>query len=141
MNYAEARQLDDKSGWHFTVKNDNRVWAYHCCREPGSPATGQDVALYGYELGEPTTGKPHAPHPTKEEAEACFNKWRRNPDHVSLDSSFRDWTGCTICDAPTKKAARVKDIGGSTHVALCDEHLTIELAISTIRDITSATYS
>src|SRR3954470_8293171 len=93
MNYAEARQLSDGSGWHFTVMNDSRIWTAPCCRSPGPPATEEDMEKYGYKLGEPTIGKAHDPHPTQQEAEDCFKQWRlRQP--VSLDAKFGNWAGC-----------------------------------------------
>ena len=135
MNYAQARKLEDGSGWRFTVRNDDDIWTHECCRDPGPPAT--EESMYGYLPGELTLGEPHAPHATKEEAEDCYNRWRRNPDHIRLDGGFGGWTGCEICDAPTKKAAVIR----SKYVALCEEHLTIEIALSTIKDITSVIYS
>lgn len=126
MNYAEARRLEDGTGWHFTVRNDDRIWPHACCRTDGPPATEEDVEKYGYQLGEPTLGPPHAPHASKEEAEQCFHEWRLRQAAEWKESTWSNWQGCEICDAPTKKAARFRDLGGSTYVSLCDEHRTME---------------
>jgi hypothetical protein len=70
----------------------------------------------------------HEPHPTEAEARECYAKWRR--DHVGLDIRYADWTGCAICDAPTKKAAGVQYDYATA--ALCDEHLTHENAVTAL---------
>lgn len=141
MNYAAARELADKSGWHFTVQNNSDVWTHQCCRDPGPPATIEQVEKYGYLLGETTLGLPHAPHETKEEAELCFNNWRRKPEHIDFGAKFGDWTGCVICDSPTKEGARIHDIGWPQYVALCADHRTVDYALATIDDIKEVAYS
>ncbi len=108
MNYAEARQLSDGGGWHYTVRNDDRIWTHQCCLDPGPPATQDDVEKYGYQLGEPTLGKPHAPHATREEAEECYHAWRLRRIEETLafsDEMFGDWTGCRALLDPERVAA------------------------------------
>lgn len=147
MNYAEARKLEDGSGWHFTVRNDDRIWTHECCRE--EVVAGLDDVERYRELGLTLTtedripGPPHAPHATREEAEACFNAWRRDPEGVKLNAHMlADWTGCVVCDAPTKSLATHNDIGRSyVGTALCDEHMTVENVLAQIKDITQVIYS
>lgn len=125
MNYAEARRLSDGSGWHFTVRNDSNIWTHQCCCGEGPPATEEDVIKYGYRLGEPTLGPPHAPHATKEEADACCEAWQMRQADAWQESNFGDWGGCEYegCDNPTKHGANWRGLGGRVYVRLCDEHL------------------
>jgi hypothetical protein len=110
------------------------------------PATAEDVArldwIYHGQLsvGDLILGPAHEPHATKEEAEACFNAWRR-AQPVALDHEWDNWLACLVCGAPTKKAARIRDVAGPSYYELCDEHLTEEHARSLITDIASAVYS
>lgn len=118
MNYAEARARDDGSGWHFTVRNDDRIWPVAACAH-------------------------HDPHATREEAEECFNAWRRDPAGVKLNArSLDDWTGCAVCGAPTKDEATHQDIARSYRsVPFCEEHMTVENVIAQITDINQVIYS
>lgn len=98
MNYYEARQLKDTGGWHYTCKNDDRVWPVGYCRE-------------------------HEPHATKEEAEDCYrgylldNRLRLDGKDANAQHKCREcgeWTsGLAECDL--------------TIVVLCDEHRTREI--------------
>lgn len=127
MNYAEARQRSDKSGWAFTIRNDDDVWTAECCRLDAQDADGY---------------RAHK-HATKEEAEACFNAWRRDPTGVQLNAhTLGDWTGCVICDAPTKSEATHQDIGRSYRgVPFCEEHMTVENVLAQIGDVAQVIYS
>lgn len=127
MNYAEARQRSDKSGWAFTVRNDDDIWTASCCRTEEQDADGY---------------RAHK-HATRKEAEACFNTWRRDPEGVKLDAhQLGDWTGCVVCDTPTKSEATHQDLGGSYRgIALCSEHMTVENVVERIGDCTSVIYS
>lgn len=127
MNYAEARQRTDKSGWAFTIRNDDDVWTAPCCR-----TDQQDEDGY----------RAHK-HATREEAEACFNEWRRDPAGVKLDAQhFVGWTDCEVCGAPTKAAATHNDLGGyGGGIRLCPEHMTVEHVIAQIGDCSQVTYS
>jgi hypothetical protein len=104
-----ARELSDGGGWHFTVKNDDRIWTHECCRDPGPPATEEDAERYGYTVGEPTLGKPHAPHATQEEAEACLQEWRLRQAADWDESAWSNWQGCEApVDPPdAETAARI----------------------------------
>ena len=121
MNYAEARQRSDRSGWAFTIRNDDDIWTAACCR---------------------TNGEPHQ-HATREEAEACFNAWRRDPAGVKLYAhTLGDWTSCIVCGAPTKEEATHQDIARSyVGLAFCAEHMTVENVIAQISDVTQVIYS
>jgi hypothetical protein len=102
MNYAEARQLSSGNGWHFTVKNDDRIWTHECCRTT-VPATEKDVAdtewIYHGKLkvGDPISGPPHKPHGTRAEAGQCYHDWRMRKIRESVefdDAVFGSWQGC-----------------------------------------------
>lgn len=126
MNYAEARQRTDKSGWAFTIRNDDDVWTAPCCR---TDVEDED----GYRAHK---------HATKEEAEACFNEWRRDPSKVELNAyQLVDWTGCDVCDAPTKSGAAHQDLGARGDIHLCPEHMTVENVLAQIEDSTRVIYS
>lgn len=127
MNYAEARQRRDKTGWAFTIRNDDDVWTAPCCR-----TDEQDDDGY----------RAHK-HATRQDAEACFNAWRRDPDGVKLDAQrFGDWTSCVVCGEPTKAAATHNDLGGHYRgIPLCSEHMTIENVVAKIQDIATVIYS
>lgn len=146
MNYAEARELTGGRGWHFTVKNDDRIWTHQCCRRM-RPATAADIEDYrdmGFDLlpGELVPDGPHPPHATRAEAEACFNEWRRAPERFVIEREvLGDWTGCRICDHPTKSVVCHRDAGGPHLIALCLAHLSIEIAASTVTDATRVAYS
>lgn len=158
MNYQEARKLEDGSGWHMTVRNDDRIWTHSCCRDPGPPATDEDVEKYGYKLGEPTLGKPHAPHATREEAEDCYHEWRLRQIRETVEFSdevFGDWQGCkapgahsryhgedrAVCDTPTKGGARYRDDHHPEHVALCPDHRSIDVVLALVQRSTGSIYS
>lgn len=97
MNYYEARQTKDKAGWHFTSMNDGQIWPVGYCAD-------------------------HEPHATPEEARECFRKYLLDG---SRELTYADWTGCEVCDTPTKKALSTRPPLGNDH-ALCDEHRTLE---------------
>ena len=97
MNYYEARQRKDKSGWHYTCKNDGAVWPVGYCTD-------------------------HEPHDTAEEAVQCFHTYLL--DDIS-EVNYSDWMGCVVCDAPTKKGLQTRQPLGHDY-PLCDEHRTEE---------------
>jgi hypothetical protein len=68
MNYYEARQRSDQSGWAWTSMNDGVIHtAGGCVTWPdGRPTMEQALSGTG-----PRPGVPHA-HATREEAERCF---------------------------------------------------------------------
>jgi hypothetical protein len=106
MNYYEARQLKDKSGWHFTCMNDGRIWPVGYCRD-------------------------HEAHDTREEAEQCFARYLLDGQR---EETYGDWTGCvapvdeagTSCDTPTKAGLTTRQPLGHGY-PLCDEHRTPEM--------------
>lgn len=152
MNYAEARQLADGSGWHFTVRNDDRIWAASCCRTQ-IPATAEDVAASDWiyhgslKVGDLIDGLPHEPHPTREAAERCFNEWRRLQPIELVDDLYPRWHDCEgddwgePCGEPTKGGAWHHDYAHKREYALCPEHRTVDCVLSLIVDVTSVTHS
>jgi hypothetical protein len=97
MNYYEARKLKDGSGWHWTGMNDSQIFPAGNCHE-------------------------HAAHETREEAERCFRRYLLDGQR---EESYGDWTGCEICDKPTKKGLTTRPPLGNGY-PLCDEHRTPE---------------
>lgn len=95
MNYYEARQRSDGSGWHYTCENDGQIWPVGYCRD-------------------------HEPHPTAQEAKDCFRQYLL--DDIS-DTTYGDWTGCEVCDEPTKKGLSTRGPLGQGF-PLCDRHRT-----------------
>ena len=162
MNYMEARKLSDGSGWHMTIRNDDRIWTHSCCRTQ-VPATEEDVArnewIYhgSQKVGDLIDGPPHEPHATREEAEDCYHRWRLREIEESLefdDAVFGDWQGCeaqiqitdrpvglTKCDKPTKGGARYRDDRHPEVLALCPDHRDPEIVLGQIGRVTASTYS
>lgn len=97
MNYYAARPRADGSGFHYTVRNDDRIWAVGYCAE-------------------------HSPHATVEEAQECFRRYLLDDPR---EESYADWAGCVVCDAPTKEGLRTRYPLGYGF-AFCDEHRTVE---------------
>lgn len=121
MNYAQARQRSDDKLWAFTVQNDDRIWTAECCRHDDP--------------------EKHHAHASREEAEACFNAWRRaQPIEFSEGSQ---WNGCQVegCDKPTKTQARMRDLGMPNYFDVCEEHATEDAVRSLIEDVSHVAYS
>lgn len=97
MNYYEARPLADGGGFHFTRRNDDLIHPVGCCAD-------------------------HGPHETREEANECFRQYLLDG---AAEESYSDWTGCEVCDAPTKKGLTTRRPLGNSH-PLCDAHRTAE---------------
>lgn len=77
MNYYAARQHVD-GGWHFTCRNDERVYPVGPCRE-------------------------HRPHPERVDAERCYYEHVMGlPVRVS-DPVDGPWSSCARCDGPTRR--------------------------------------
>jgi hypothetical protein len=62
-------------------------------------------------------------HATREEAEECFLRYLLDG---ASEHQFMDWSGCEVCDEPTKMGLSTRGPLGSPHV-LCDEHRTPEI--------------
>lgn len=103
MNYYDARPLADRSGFHFTARNDDRIFPVGYCASQ-----------------HPDTG-----HATPEEARECFRRYVLDGQR---EETYGDWTGCEFegCDTPTKKGMTTRPPLGNGH-ALCDEHRTPEI--------------
>jgi hypothetical protein len=160
MNYMEARELSDHSGWRMTIRNDDRIWTHSCCREQ-VPATQEDVDRNAWmqmdwpKLGELIDGEPHPAHATREEAEECYHQWRLRKIEDSLefdDAVFGDWQGCQAiledqgeksprCDKPTKGGARYRDDHHPEQIALCPDHRDSERVLGQVGRVTSSWYS
>lgn len=171
MNYAAARELEDKSGWHFTTMNDGVTRPAQCCCAR-VPATAEDVARLDWiyhgslKVGDPILGPAHPPHATQEEAEACYRDWvvaSLGLGRVAGDEGeprlFSSWQGCEavvgwdephslgespcplVCNQPTRKAAWYRDVVGQEPIALCDPHYTLEVARTLVRHASQVTYS
>jgi hypothetical protein len=103
VNYYDARKLEDGSGWHYTSAN----------RRLGTSPVGFCAQWH--------EDKSHV-HETEEEARECFRKYLIS-EITEVD--YSDWTGCEVCDTPTKKG--MKGVGGiGPSYSLCDEHRTAE---------------
>jgi hypothetical protein len=99
MNYYDARERADHSGWHYTVMRNGVVRPAGACAD-------------------------HPPHATEDEARDCFRAWLL--EGARFDGTSSDWTGCKICDAPTKRYAETRPPLGNAF-PLCDEHRTPEV--------------
>lgn len=97
MNYYEARQTKDATGWHFTCMNDGVIWPVGYCAD-------------------------HDPHHSRAEAEQCFQRYLL--DEIS-PVTYSHWQDCERCGAPTKKGLATRRPHGHQY-ALCDEHRTNE---------------
>lgn len=112
MNYYAARPVIDGSGFHYTVRNDDHIWPVGYCED-------------------------HPPHATEEEAQECFRSYLLDGQ---CDVDYEDWTGCKICDAPTKKGLTTRPPLGWEY-PLCDEHRTpeqLEMLVPPIGRITAS---
>ncbi len=98
MNYYGARMLGDGSGWHYTSAN----------RRSGTHAVGYCVE--------------HKSHATEADAQDCFRRYLLDGQR---EESYADWTGCVVCDTPTKKGLTTRPPLGNGY-PLCDQHRTPE---------------
>jgi hypothetical protein len=103
VNYYDARELKDADGngtgrWHYTCANRRiGTWAVGYCRD-------------------------HDGHETPEEARKCFRRYLLDG---AFEESYADWSGCVVCDAPTKKGLTTRPPLGHGY-PLCDEHRALE---------------
>ena len=130
MNYYDALKLSDGSGYHYVSQNRregshpvgycSRIWP--CpkeCRSGCAACGGKGYIDKGEEHY-----KEHV-HATAEEACECFRRylidgWRKE--------EYGDWTGCEVCDKPTKSGLTTRPPLGHGY-ALCAEHATLERLI------------
>lgn len=101
MNYDQPRKLADGSGWHYTSRNDDRIFAIGYCRE-------------------------HPPHATEDEARRCYRDYELT-ERLRLDGTIGDWNLCEFpgCETLTNREAWLGGFGGGWR--LCDEHRTREV--------------
>lgn len=97
MNYHEARQRSDGSGWAWTTMNDGAIWTSGGCH---------------------TAGEPHA-HATREEAERCFYDYEAGQlvEREYADTQHR----CQFPDC-TNWTSKFLEAGLLGAKELCDEH-------------------
>lgn len=120
MNYDQARQLKD-GGWHWTTKNDGIVRTAEPCLKHIGDESDPAWYLKPYNASDWTRCEPHS---TREEAERHFYEWCI--ESLKEDDLW-DWTGCQVCDAPTKKALGNRGMHMLiTSVPLCDEHRNVD---------------
>jgi len=98
VNYYDARQIKDNGGWHYTSAN----------RREGTHPVGYCAE--------------HPGHATADEARECFRRYLLDGQG---EETYGDWTGCEVCDTPTKRGLTTRPPLGHGH-ALCDEHRTPE---------------
>ena len=103
MNYDQPRQLKDGSGWHYTTRNDNQIWATGYCRD-------------------------HPGHATEDDARRCYRDYELN-ECLMLDGTLGSWNPCEYpgCETLTNRDGR---IAGWSRWRLCDEHRTKECCAS-----------
>ena len=97
MNYYEARQTKDGTGWHFTCQNDADVWAVGNCRE-------------------------HPPHATREEAEQCYKA--SVLENLELGLLRDDMRRCAECQKFTTSYVTSRSAGFEQRKILCAIHNT-----------------
>ncbi|MHB1950232.1 MAG: hypothetical protein ACYCQK_02005 [Acidiferrobacteraceae bacterium] len=130
MNYYDARQRQDDKRWDYTRMNDGRIWPVGYC---ASKAPCECVTIergYSADPGCQTcsgSGRVANPdycgsHDTAEEARACFARYLLDG---AREEGYGDWTGCEVCDTPTKKGLTTRPGLGHGY-ALCDEHRTMD---------------
>src|SRR4051794_5829060 len=86
--------------WHYTRMNDRKVWPVGYCAEGG----------------------PEHEHKNEQEARECFGRYLLDGAH---EETYADWTGCHICDEPTKKGMAERQPLGQSF-PLCSKHCTKE---------------
>lgn len=96
MNYYDARQLETSGRWHYTCKNDGRIWPVGYCRDHPE----------GHEI--------------EAEARNCYREYlirerTQYQDGVSATSQHK----CRECQTWTTGYATV---GESALYELCDDH-------------------
>lgn len=123
MNYYEARQLSDKTGWHFTRMNDGVIWPVgYCSRWQQCPDCTGEGCEKCQQRGIVQVNEDHV-HATREEAEECFLRYLL--DDIS-DENYGGWTDCEVCGDATKQGLTSRRPLGNGF-PLCDEHRTPEI--------------
>lgn len=124
MNYFDARELLDKSGWHYTCRNDDRIWGvgydgpFQSCRDCG----GHSAHLVEHGPGEANycatceskgyvEVEPHAPHATAAEAYECATTYVL--DTAKWDMRVDTTHSVPRCEMPECEVL-VRDGGGAS---------------------------
>lgn len=92
--------------WVYTGGNDREGRYIECCRNDDGTLYADDV------IG----------HDTREQA--YEHQRQRLLPRLRLDAQLGQWSGCRVCDAPTKQAAEIPPM--HFFEPLCDEHRTRE---------------
>ncbi len=139
VNYYEPRQLADKSGWHMTCRNDDRIWGvgYDSNTRTCPDCHGRSWMVVDHDPGEPNycatceskgyvEVEPHPPHATKEEAYACATQYVL--DTAKFDQRFDTTHSVPRCEYPLCEVL-VEDGGMATYgfgigstTVLCEAH-------------------
>lgn len=133
MNYYEAREIQTKEGqptglWHYTCKNDGRIWAVgYCsskelcpdCQGRSGPMWRGDHCDTCSDLGLVHVPNPCQGHATKEEAEEHYRQWELDKETRYDGKLSGQQLQCQLCQAWTQRFARVGQV--NTYI-LCDDH-------------------
>jgi hypothetical protein len=146
MNYYDARKRQDNQRWEYTSANRRlgthpvgycAAWAAcECAMRAPAYRADPDCEICG---GEGRVANPDycGGHDTAEEARECFTRYLLDG---AREEDYGDWTGCEVCDTPTKKGMTTRPPLGNGH-ALCDEHRTpdqLRELTSTVGQITAS---
>ena len=136
MNYYQARELRDADGkgtglWHYTVRNDDRIWATgYCSPWETCPACKGNAGLFAAIRGERCAtcedkgivrrADPCPGHDTPEGAREHYRQYLL--DQVRYDQKLLDERRkCAVCGAWSEYTAFIPS--EINHVwVLCDEH-------------------
>ena len=146
MNYYQARELTDADGkptgkWHFTVRNDDRIWATgYCAPWETCPACKGHAGIFAALRGEhcATCGdkgiversEPCPGHDTPEGAREHYRQYLL--DQVRYDGALMlQQLQCQICGAWTQREAFIP--GHGDRWTLCDDHCNRETVDSLLK--------
>jgi len=105
MRHHTAARKGEDGGWHYVSMSRQGGYPLGYCAE-------------------------HEPHATEIQARECYSQYQR--DNIRrLDDNMADWSGCRVCDAPTKNVVDIR-YEGFRSAPLCDEHRTQEHAIKVL---------
>lgn len=99
MNYQKARQQEVTGKWHYTNKNDGRIYPIGDCAG-------------------------HEGHNTAEEAQECYKRYLLD-NNLILDHKWSEpFPKCKVCGEITSGMAFISE--AEQYIALCDTHRTKE---------------
>jgi hypothetical protein len=103
VNYDQPRQLADKTGWHYTSRNDDRIMTIGYCRDHRDE-----------------------PHSTEDEARACYARYLLE-QRTMLDGTIGHYNPCQYPGGCETLTNRCVIIDGLPRWLLCDDHRTAEV--------------